>query len=105
MVITDLGMPYVGRRQVARTVRGESPVTPVILLSGWSVLLSAEDSLFAHEDHILRKPPKMHGVLGTLSKVMLRGHREFLRERIGETRSRDEAATASETGGVAPAEC
>src|ERR1700677_912418 len=35
VVITDLGMPYVDGRQVSSTIKGISPTTPIILLTGW----------------------------------------------------------------------
>ena len=35
IVITDLGMPYLDGRQVAKTIKQESPATPVIMLTGW----------------------------------------------------------------------
>jgi len=63
-VITDLGMPYVDGRQVARTVKGEAPVTPVILLTGWGQRFnteaeSAEPEMPIDVDRILSKPPKL----------------------------------------------
>ncbi len=42
VVITDLGMPYVDGRKVASAIKGASPSTPVILLTGWGQRLVAE---------------------------------------------------------------
>jgi CheY-like chemotaxis protein len=58
-VITDLGMPYIDGRQVAAAVKGASPSTPVILLTGWGQRLVAEGEIPAHVDHVLSKPPKL----------------------------------------------
>jgi len=35
LVITDLGMPYTDGRKVATAIKTVSPLTPVILLTGW----------------------------------------------------------------------
>jgi PAS domain S-box-containing protein len=59
VVITDLGMPHIDGREVARVVKQTSPATPVIILTGWGKRLDAEGNLPAHADFILSKPPKM----------------------------------------------
>ena len=59
VVITDLGMPYVDGRKVASAVKGASPETPVILLTGWGQRLVAEGDVPPHVDHVLNKPPKL----------------------------------------------
>lgn len=58
IVITDLGLPYIDGRQVARTVKRESPQTPVILLTGWGTRLHAEGNIPKEVDIVLSKPPK-----------------------------------------------
>ena len=35
VVVTDMGMPDIDGRQVARTIKAESPNMPVIMLTGW----------------------------------------------------------------------
>src|SRR5258708_2366759 len=42
VVITDLGMPEVDGRKVASTIKAASPLTPVIMLTGWGERLVAE---------------------------------------------------------------
>ena len=42
VVITDLGMPEVDGRVVARTIRAESPDTPIILMTGWGVMMKED---------------------------------------------------------------
>lgn len=35
VVITDFGMPDIDGRRVARTIKAESPNTPIIMMTGW----------------------------------------------------------------------
>lgn len=57
--ITDLGMPYVDGRAVAKALKTASPKTPVILLTGWGKRIVAEQEIPAHVDCVLSKPPKL----------------------------------------------
>jgi signal transduction histidine kinase/CheY-like chemotaxis protein len=67
-VITDLGMPYVDGRRVASAVKGLSPATPVILLTGWGQRLVSEDDIPPHVDRVLSKPPKLRELRETLAQ-------------------------------------
>jgi CheY-like chemotaxis protein len=69
VVITDLGMPYVDGREVARTVKEEAPETPVILLTGWGVRLSADKETSAAVDLMLSKPPTIEALNRALARV------------------------------------
>lgn len=60
LVITDLGMPYVDGRKVAAAVKTASPVTPVILLTGWGQRLKDDGDVPLHVDRVLNKPPALH---------------------------------------------
>jgi len=68
-VITDLGMPGMDGREVARVVKQTSPETPVILLTGWGETLRREESVPPHVDHLLSKPPKVSDLRATLTTV------------------------------------
>jgi YesN/AraC family two-component response regulator len=68
-VITDLGMPHVDGRQVAAAVKGASPSTLVVLLTGWGQRLVAEGDIPPHVDHVLSKPPKMRELREVLVRV------------------------------------
>jgi signal transduction histidine kinase/ActR/RegA family two-component response regulator len=57
VVLTDLGMPYIGGHEVARTVKRESPNTPVIVMTGWGSRFVSETKVIA-ADYVLSKPPK-----------------------------------------------
>ena len=69
VVITDLGMPYVDGRAVARAVKGESPATPVILLTGWGTWVGSEDDPIPEIDVRLTKPPKLAELQAALASV------------------------------------
>jgi len=73
IVITDLGMPYIDGREVARMVKAGQPKTGVILLTGWGTHLGPDDKLPAHVDVALAKPPKVGQVREALRKVLARG--------------------------------
>jgi CheY-like chemotaxis protein len=59
VVITDLGMPHVDGRKVARSIKTDSPNTRVILLTGWGHRLQAEGDVPPYVDRVLSKPPKL----------------------------------------------
>jgi signal transduction histidine kinase/ActR/RegA family two-component response regulator len=69
VVITDLGMPYVDGRAVARAVKGESPATPVILLTGWGTWVGSEENPVPEIDVRLSKPPKIAELQAALACV------------------------------------
>jgi signal transduction histidine kinase/ActR/RegA family two-component response regulator len=56
VLITDLGMPGVDGREVARTVKSIAPQTRVLLLSGWADRLVVEGDFPVGVDQILGKP-------------------------------------------------
>jgi signal transduction histidine kinase/HAMP domain-containing protein/ActR/RegA family two-component response regulator len=58
VVITDLGMPYIDGRKVAAAIKAISPLTPVILLTGWGQRIVTDADLPLHVDCVLSKPPK-----------------------------------------------
>ena len=67
-VITDLGMPYVDGRKVAEAIKAMSPVTPVILLTGWGQRLLAEGNVPPHVNCVLAKPPKLRELRDALAR-------------------------------------
>jgi signal transduction histidine kinase/ActR/RegA family two-component response regulator/HAMP domain-containing protein len=70
VVITDLGMPYVNGRQVAAAIKGMSPATPIILLTGWGQRLVAEGDIPPHMDRVLNKPPKLRELREALAQCL-----------------------------------
>lgn len=71
VVITDLGMPYVDGREVARRVKEASPTTPVLMLSGWGVFLDGE-RIPPQVDAVVSKPPRMEELRRILSLLRAR---------------------------------
>ena len=69
-VLTDLGMPHMDGRQVARVLKGLSATTPIILLTGWGQRLLDDGDLPAHIDQVLSKPPKLRTLREALAKCM-----------------------------------
>ena len=69
VVITDLGMPYLDGRQVAGTLKRESPDTPVIMLTGWGTMMKEDGDLPAQVDGVLGKPPKISELYEMLRTV------------------------------------
>ncbi len=67
-VITDLGMPYDGRR-VAAAVKERSPNTPVVLLTGWGQRLVEDGGMPPFVDRVLSKPPKLHQLREALAEL------------------------------------
>jgi YesN/AraC family two-component response regulator len=72
VIITDLGMPFVDGRQVARILKAESPTTPVIMLTGWGAFMKADGDLPGHVDRVLSKPPRAKELRKTLSQLVSR---------------------------------
>jgi signal transduction histidine kinase/ActR/RegA family two-component response regulator len=70
VVITDLGMPHVDGRKVARAAKMACPDVPVILLTGWGQRLVAEEDVPADVDRVLNKPPKLHQLRAALAELV-----------------------------------
>jgi signal transduction histidine kinase len=59
VVITDLGMPEVDGHHVARTIKAESPKTPVIMMTGWGTIMKEDGENTPEVDAVVGKPPHM----------------------------------------------
>jgi signal transduction histidine kinase/CheY-like chemotaxis protein len=70
VVLTDLGMPHLDGRQVASFVKGASPSTPVILLTGWGQRLIADNDTPQDVDRVLSKPPKLRDLREALRRCL-----------------------------------
>ncbi len=73
LVITDMGMPYMDGKVLARKIKEISPDTPVILLSGWGSLIKANGELPDNIDYLLGKPPRMGILKSAILEVLSRG--------------------------------
>jgi len=82
-IITDLGMPDIDGRQVARAIKAESSDTPVIMLTGWGAAMQQENEKMAEVDILIEKPPNIQ-----------RLHEALLKATARTAQSVDEKATA-----------
>jgi YesN/AraC family two-component response regulator len=62
-------MPYVDGRQVAKTLKHESPGTPIIMLTGWGAFMKEDDALPSQVDGVLSKPPRSREIRETLRRI------------------------------------
>jgi signal transduction histidine kinase/ActR/RegA family two-component response regulator len=68
-VITDMGMPELDGRQVAKAIKAESPDTPVIMLTGWGVAIRQDNEKIPEVDIVIEKPPNIQHLHETLLQV------------------------------------
>ena len=69
VVITDLGMPYVDGRQLAKELKQESKLTPIVMLTGWGTIMKEDGDTPAQVDGVLSKPPKIAELFEMLATV------------------------------------
>jgi CheY-like chemotaxis protein len=69
IVFTDLGMPYVDGRMVARAIKSMAPHLPVVMLTGWGERLASEGDIPADVDLVLSKPPRLRVLREALSRL------------------------------------
>jgi CheY-like chemotaxis protein len=68
VVVTDMRMPDIDGRQVARTIKAESPNTPIIMLTGWGAIIRDDGDTTPGVDAVVNKPPHMQD----LNELLLR---------------------------------
>ncbi len=69
MVVTDLAMPRMDGRELARAIKQESPDTPVIMITGWGDIMKAEQTQPENIDAVLSKPPDPKELFETIRKL------------------------------------
>ncbi|EEF59789.1 response regulator [Pedosphaera parvula] len=69
VVLTDLGMPKMDGRQVAKLIKEESHGTPVIMLTGWGDIMKVEGNHPDQIDVVLSKPPQVNELFLALRKL------------------------------------
>ena len=72
VVITDLGMPDIDGHSVARAIKSESPLTPIIMLTGWGAMPNASGPSVSEVDAVIGKPPRMQELSSLLYQVTAR---------------------------------
>jgi signal transduction histidine kinase/ActR/RegA family two-component response regulator len=68
-VITDLGMPVVDGRRVAAAIKNLSPLTPVLMLTGWGQRMAEVGEVPPNVDVLLHKPPKLRELREALAAL------------------------------------
>ena len=69
VVITDLGMPHVDGRQVARNIKQQAPQVPIILLTGWGNMMKADGEIPTQVDAVISKPPRVNELREIMKRV------------------------------------
>jgi CheY-like chemotaxis protein len=69
VVITDLGMPEIDGRHVARAIKAQSSQTPVIMLTGWGAMLKSDGQTDPGVDVVLGKPPRAQELNNLLYQI------------------------------------
>jgi CheY-like chemotaxis protein len=67
VVITDLGMPDMDGRHVARALKEASPKIPIVMLTGWGAMIKADGEVIADVEAVVAKPAHME----ELNKLLL----------------------------------
>ena len=70
VVITDLGMPFMDGREVARQVKLDSPGTAVILLTGWGEDMRANGDTPENVDRVACKPVRVADLRTIMASVL-----------------------------------
>ncbi len=70
LVFTDLNMPGVSGRDVAKAVKAQNSNTPVIVVTGWDTNALGADLTSSGVDRILKKPFDMDEVLTIVSDLI-----------------------------------
>jgi len=73
VVITDLGMPDIDGHHVARTIKAESPHTPVIMMTGWGTIMKEDGEAAPAVDAVVGKPPHMQELNDLLLRITTPG--------------------------------
>ena len=68
VVVTDLGMPKMDGRQLARTLKAEFPQTPIIMMTGWGAMMKEDGDTAPEVDAVVGKPPQIQ----ELNELLLR---------------------------------
>jgi len=69
VVITDFGMPKMDGHHVAKTIKAESPLTPIVMMTGWGTIMKEEGKTAPDVDAVVGKPPRMHELNDLLLRI------------------------------------
>jgi signal transduction histidine kinase/ActR/RegA family two-component response regulator len=74
-VITDLGMPKMDGHQLSRTIKAESPHTPIIMMTGWGAMMKEDGETAPEVDAVVGKPPQIQELNNLLMQLSAAGRR------------------------------
>jgi CheY-like chemotaxis protein len=72
VVVTDLGMPDVDGRAVAKAAKAANPSPRVLLLTGWGAEMNTAGERPECVDLVVSKPVTLERLRGSLARVMNR---------------------------------
>jgi CheY-like chemotaxis protein len=70
-VVTDMRMPGIDGRHVARTIKAESPGTPIIMLTGWGAIVKSDAAIASTVDAVVNKPAHMQELNDLLLRMVV----------------------------------
>lgn len=73
VVITDLGMPNMDGQQLARTIKAEAPLTPIIMMTGWGAMLQEDGKAGPEVDAVVGKPPRIQELNDLIQRIVATG--------------------------------
>jgi CheY-like chemotaxis protein len=69
VVVTDLGMPEMNGRELARAVKSANPRLPVVLLTGWQEATPGPETQSDPVDRILGKPVRLDALRRVIAEL------------------------------------
>lgn len=69
-VFTDLGMPGIDGWELARRLRERDKQIPLVVITGWGEIISAEEKAAAQVDEVLTKPISLEEIAGIAQRVL-----------------------------------
>ena len=70
VVITDLSMPDIDGYHVARTIKAESPNTPIIMMTGRDTIAKEGRAMASAVDAVVDKPPHIEELNNLLLRIV-----------------------------------
>jgi signal transduction histidine kinase/ActR/RegA family two-component response regulator len=70
VVVTDLGMPDLDGRQVARIIKKESHTTPIVMMTGWGTMMNENGEAPPEVDALVGKPPRIKEINNLLIRLV-----------------------------------
>ena len=70
LVITDIGMPDISGKDVARIIKKANPETKVVLCSGWGVQLDETEMKQLGVEVVITKPFDRENIIATINRIL-----------------------------------